>query len=103
MRSLSSPPLGSVCAGSALRKRFFCRKAGSPVPDGGRERSHTPGLSQVSKVLLLSMFALASRYLEQPSAEGLGRKMWEIGCNYALDAREILSACTGTVRVGREI
>lgn len=39
------------------------------------------------------MYALASRYLEQPPAEGLGRKMWEIGCNYALDAREILSTC----------
>jgi hypothetical protein len=39
------------------------------------------------------MFALAARYLEQPPEGQEARRgmMWEIGCNYAIDAREILS------------
>lgn len=69
---------------------FIYRKANSPVIENSRSRSGSPA-QQVSKVLLLSMFSLASRYLEQPTSEGLGKKMWEIGCTYALDAREIIS------------
>jgi hypothetical protein len=45
---------------------------------------------QVSKVLLLTMFSLASRYVDPPP-EQTNQKMWEVGCNYILDAREVLS------------
>jgi hypothetical protein len=57
-----------------------------------RDRSGSPYSSQVSKAVLLAMFALASRYLEQPpDAATRGGAMWEIGCNYAIDCREVLS------------
>jgi hypothetical protein len=45
----------------------------------------------ISKLLLLSMFAIAARYAESkfsPPPEG---KMWEAGYNYLIAAREILS------------
>jgi hypothetical protein len=68
------------------------RRQGSPVIESHpRERSGSPYSSQVSKALLLAMFALAARYLEQPPEGSRGAAMWEIGCNYALDCREVLS------------
>lgn len=44
----------------------------------------------VSKLLLLSMFTIAARYLEDDQVPNSG-KMWESGCNYLADAQKLLS------------
>jgi hypothetical protein len=56
-------------------------------------RANTPASAQASRLLLLAMFALASRYIEQPASMP-NNQMWESGCNFAIDAREVLSELT---------
>jgi hypothetical protein len=45
----------------------------------------------ISKLLLLSMFAIAARYADTEIPPPPNGKMWEAGCEYLDDAREILS------------
>ncbi|KII93670.1 hypothetical protein PLICRDRAFT_35889 [Plicaturopsis crispa FD-325 SS-3] len=63
------------------------QKSPSPQP-----HTRLPESSQtVSKVLLLSMFAIAARYCEEPNPPPAPGKMWEVGCDYLNDAREVLT------------
>ena len=67
----------------------------SARPPGVHERK------KVSKLLLLSMFALASRYDERgtPKPKQGGNEMWEAGCDYLAEARRVLSELRRTRNV----
>jgi hypothetical protein len=47
-------------------------------------------MQNVSKLLLLSMFTIAARYVDDVEMPTNG-KMWESGCEYLADAQRILS------------
>lgn len=54
------------------------------------QHNDTKPIQNVSKLLLLSMFTIAARYLEDDQVPNNG-KMWESGCNYLADARRLMS------------
>lgn len=46
----------------------------------------------VSKLLLLSIFSVAARYLDESTPEPID-KIWEAGCDYLTQARSVVGTC----------
>jgi len=66
--------------------------SGNPSQPGpsGDSSSFTPEPSQtVSKLLLLSIFSVAARYLDERASEPTD-KIWDTGCDYLTQARSVL-------------
>jgi hypothetical protein len=76
--------------------------AESPPDDASWSSTPTPPRTdpshQVPRLLLLSMLAIAARYTTK-NVEGLPPKgqMWEGGCSYLNDARELLSTLQSVI------
>jgi len=95
-------PMFPVVNKSLFMKQFNGSKNSPPKADSPRDDvswsssptpTRTDPSNQVPRVLLLSMLAIAARYttknVEPPPPKG---QMWEGGCSYLNDARELLSA-----------
>lgn len=66
--------------------------SGDPSPPGsnGNSPPSAPEPSQtVSKLLLLSIFSVAARYLDESASEPMD-KIWDAGCDYLTQARTVL-------------
>jgi len=94
-------PMFPVVNKSLFMTQFNASKNGPPKADSPRDDvswsstptpTRTDPTNQVPRVLLLSMLAIAARYttknVEPPPPKG---QMWEGGCSYLNDARELLN------------
>lgn len=62
----------------------------SPPSSNGDSPSSAPEQSQtISKLLLLSIFSVAARYLDERASEPAD-KIWDVGCDYLTQARNVL-------------
>jgi hypothetical protein len=64
----------------------------NPSPPGSNSSSpwSAPESSQtISKLLLLSIFSVAARYLDERASEPTD-KIWDTGCDYLTQARSVL-------------
>ncbi|KAG9314135.1 hypothetical protein JVU11DRAFT_4920 [Chiua virens] len=86
--------------GRFLREYDDCNRSGHPSPpvsNGDSPLSGSEPSQPISKLLLLSIFSVAARYLEE-SALGPLDKIWDAGCDYLNQAKSVLAQLSHSCR-----
>ncbi|KAF9245870.1 fungal-specific transcription factor domain-containing protein [Melanogaster broomeanus] len=69
----------------------------TPEPSRGTPSSNPEPSQTVTKLLLLSMFSIAARYLDECVPESMD-ELWEAGCDYLAQARNVLAQVSHSCR-----
>jgi hypothetical protein len=83
-----------------LREYNEWKQNANPSPPGSNSSSpwSAPESSQtISKLLLLSIFSVAARYLDERASEPTD-KIWDTGCDYLTQARSVLAQVSHSCR-----